>query len=131
LKEFAVTHGMSIIMQAMVALRQSIYEIRQTRSFCGIDTHHQDSIPEKTIRTCKGRILTIFNIHMKDSLMQGPMPSKPALIVKITLQQVNMTKCPMSRFGTTTNVPSIQNQHHRGYTIYVLKRTTTTIGQKN
>jgi hypothetical protein len=109
LKEFAVTHGMSIIMQAMVALRQSIYEIRQTRSFCGIDTHHQDSIPEKTIRTCKGRILTIFNIHMKDSLMQGP----------------------MSRFGTTTNVPSIQNQHHRGYTIYVLKRTTTTIGQKN
>ena len=40
-------------------------------------------------------------------------------------------KCPTSRFGTTTNVPSIQNQHHCGYPIYVLKRTTTTIGQKN
>jgi hypothetical protein len=33
---------------------------------------------------------------MKDNQMQGPMPSKPALIVKITLQQVTMTKCPMS-----------------------------------
>jgi hypothetical protein len=40
-------------------------------------------------------------------------------------------KCPTSRFGTTTNVPSIQNQHHRGYPIYVLKRTTTTIGREN
>ncbi len=68
---------------------------------------------------------------MKDNQMQGPMPSKPALIVKIALQQVTMTKCPMSRFGTTTNVPSIQNQHLCGYPIYVLKRTTTTIGQKN
>ena len=84
----------------------------------------------KTIRTCKGRILTIFNIYMKDSLMQGPMSSKPALIVKVTLQQVNMANVQCQDVGTTTNVPSIQNQHHCGYPIYVLKRTTTTIGQK-
>jgi hypothetical protein len=47
--------------------------------------------------------------------MQGPMPSKPALIVKITLQQVNMTNvqrqdlvlppmCPASRTNTTMDI---------------------------
>ena len=63
--------------------------------------------------------------------MQRPMPSKPALIVKITLQQVTMTNvqcqdlvlppmCPASRTNTTVD-----------FLIYVLKRTTTAIGQKN
>jgi len=52
---------------------------------------------------------------MKDSQMQRPMPSKLALIVKITLQQVNMTNvqrqdsvlppmCPASRTNTTADV---------------------------
>jgi hypothetical protein len=77
--------------------------------------HHQDNIPEKATRFCKGRILTIFNINMKDSQMQRPMPSKPALIVKITLQQVTMTNvqcqdlvlpsmCPATRTNTTVDL---------------------------
>jgi hypothetical protein len=47
--------------------------------------------------------------------MQGPMPSKPALIVKITLQQATMTNvqrqdlvlppmCPASRTNTTVDI---------------------------
>jgi len=47
--------------------------------------------------------------------MQRPMPSKPALIVKITLQQVTMTNvqcqdlvlppmCPASRTNTTVDI---------------------------
>ena len=58
---------------------------------------------------------------MKDNQMQGPMPSKPALIVENYTLTSDHDKCPTSRFGTTTNVPSIQNQHHCGYSIYVLK----------
>jgi len=61
---------------------------------------------------------------MKDSQMQRLMPSKPALIVEITLQQVNMTNVQCQDLVTTTNVPSMQNQYHWGYPIYVLKRTT-------
>ena len=52
---------------------------------------------------------------MKDNQMQGPMPSKPALIVKVTLQQVTMTNvqrqdlvlppmCPASRTNTTVDI---------------------------
>jgi len=63
--------------------------------------------------------------------MQRPMPSKPALIVKITLQQVTMTNvqcqdlvlppmCPATRTNTTVD-----------FLNYVLKRTTTAIGQEN
>jgi hypothetical protein len=53
-------------------------------------------------RTCKGRILTIFNIHMKDNQMQRPMPSKPALKVKVILQLPSM--CPASRTNTTVDI---------------------------
>jgi hypothetical protein len=54
-------------------------------------------------------------LQMKDNQMQGPMPSKPALIVKVTLQQVIMTNvkcqdlvltpmCPASRTNTTMDI---------------------------
>jgi hypothetical protein len=68
---------------------------------------------------------------MKDSQMQRPMPSKPALIVENYTLSSEHDKCPTSRLGTTTNVPSILNQHHCGYPIYVLIRNTTTIGREN
>jgi hypothetical protein len=63
--------------------------------------------------------------------MQRPMPSKPALMVEITLQQVNMTNvqcqdlvlppmCPACRTNTTVDIIFMS-----------MKRTTTTIGQEN
>jgi hypothetical protein len=64
-------------------------------------------------------------------------PDVKTYALKASIDSENYTptsdhdKCPMSRFGTTTNVPSIQNHHHCGYPIYVPKRTTTTIGQEN
>jgi len=68
---------------------------------------------------------------MKDSQMQRPMPSKPALIVKVILQQANMTNvqcqdlvlppmCQVSRTNTTVDILFMS-----------WKGTTTTIGREN
>jgi len=133
-EKFASTHGVHIKHYHADNGRfkdnlftKSIEDKGQTISFCGVGAHHQNGIAEKRIGDLQRRATTLLlhaqrrwpdaiNTHLwtyairaaNDSRNYAPRNEKDT--------------SPMSRFCTTSSMPSIQNQHHFGCPTYVLKK---------
>jgi transposase InsO family protein len=106
---------------------KSIEDKGQTISFCGVGAHHQNGIAEKRIGDLQRRATTLLlhaqrrwpdaiNTHLWTYAIRAANDSR-----NYAPTNENDTS-PMSRFCTTSSVPTIQNQHHFGCPTYVLKK---------
>jgi len=106
---------------------KSIEDKGQTISFCGVGAHHQNGIAEKRIGDLQRRATKLLlhaqrrwpeaiNTHLWTYAIRAANDSR-----NYAPTNKNDTS-PMSRFCTTSSVPTIQNQHHFGCPTYVLKK---------
>jgi hypothetical protein len=132
-EKFAASHGVSIKHYHADNGRfkdnlfmNGIEEKGQTISFSGVGAHHQNGIAEKRIGDLQRRATTILlhaqrrwpiaiNTHLWTYAIRAANDSR-------NYSPTNEHDiCPMSRFCSSSSVPTIQNQHHFGCPAYVLK----------
>ena len=106
---------------------KSIEEKGQTISFSGVGAHHQNGIAEKRIRDLQRRATTLL-LHAQRRWPDAINTHLWTYAIRSANDSRNYAptnehhECPMTRFCTTSRIPSIQNQHHFGCPTYVLKK---------
>jgi hypothetical protein len=106
---------------------KSIDECGQTISFTGVGAHHQNGIAEKRIGDLQ-RKATALLLHAQrrwpDAINTHlwPYAIKTASDYRNHAPTNSNDTPPMSRFCKTGRIPTIQNHHHFGCPVYVLKK---------
>jgi transposase InsO family protein len=133
-EKFAASHGVSIKHYHADNGRfkdnlfmNSIEEKGQTISFSGVGAHHQNGIAEKRIGDLQRRATTIL-LHAQRRWPDTINTHLWTYAIRAANDSRNYSPtnehdiCPMSRFCSSSSVPTIQNQHHFGCPTYVLKK---------
>jgi hypothetical protein len=106
---------------------KSIENKGQTISFCGVGAHHQNGIAEKRIGDLQRRATTLL-LHAQRRWPDAINTHLWTYAIRAANDSRNYAPTnendisPMSRFCTTSSIPTIQNQHHFGCPTYVLKK---------
>jgi hypothetical protein len=110
---------------------KSIENKGQTTSFCGVGAHHQNGIAEKRIGDLQRRATALL-LHAQRRWPDAINTHLWTYAIRAANDSRNYTPTnesdasPMSRFCTTSSIPTIQNQHHFGCPTYVLKKELQT-----
>jgi transposase InsO family protein len=133
-ENFALSHGVNIKHYHVDNGRfkdnlfmNSIEEKGQTISFSGVGAHHQNGIAEKRIGDLQRRATTLL-LHAQRRWPDAINTHLWTYAIRAANDSRNYSPtnkhdiCPMSKFCTTSSVPTIQNQHHFGCPTYVLKK---------
>jgi hypothetical protein len=105
----------------------SIEEKGQNISFSGMGAHHQNGIAEKRMGELQRRATTIL-LHAQRRWPNAINTHLWTYAIRAANDSRNYSPtnehdtCPMSRFCSSSSVPTIQNQHHFGCPTYVLKK---------
>jgi hypothetical protein len=92
-----------------------------------VGAHHQNGIAEKRIGDLQRRATTLL-LHAQSRWPEAISTHLWTYAIRAANDSRNCTPTnendasPMSRFCTTSSVPSVQNQHHFGCPTYVLKK---------
>jgi hypothetical protein len=109
------------------AFTRAVEPNNQTISFAGVGAHHQNGIAEKRIGDLQRKATTLL-LHAQRrwpdaiSTYLWPYALKAANDSRNNAPTRKQDTCPISRFSETARVPKIQNQHHFGCPVYVLKK---------
>jgi hypothetical protein len=133
-EKFAASHGVNIKHYHADNGRfkdnlfmRSIEEKGQTITFCGVGAHHQNGKAEKRIEDLQRRATTLL-LHAQRRWPDAINSHLWTYAIRTANDSRNYSPTneqdtsPMSRFCSTSRLPSIQNQHHFGCPTYVSRK---------